>query len=103
MKFIRFFFLLCLISLFSCNDEEEQPDTITTVLQRIINENEVTALQHCCIECECFQSIGLGSDYEFIGESTVRIRTNFYDLNTLVRYEISDLESEIRMILYFDN
>ncbi len=104
----RKYYLIYLTSLFlvfsSCGDDDQgQPDPITTVIQRIMNENNVTILEHCSQSFGCSGTLYFLNEYEFIGEHMLRLEESFYDLTELSRYEILTVDEVKRMRLYFNN
>lgn len=99
------------ISFISCKkDDEPEPqdctnNCIAVHLMNIIETEGIQALQTCCYGCNCGQTIGYGTDYEFIGDNFLRFVARYYNLEELQGYAIktsgSPPETEKRLVLYF--
>lgn len=95
------------ITLLSCQKEEKVvfvKNSIAEDLKKVISENGVQALQACCQNCSCSQTIGWGTDYSFPGDNFVRIKNDYYNLNRLIDFEIQTVGTttkEVRMVLTF--
>lgn len=111
MKYI-FYLTLIFTLIISCKKEESEPaivkekNSIADDLKTIIAQENIQALQHCCVNCNgCWQSFGWGTDYSFPGDNFVRIQSTSYNLNKLEYYEIKTEEDgnkkEKRLVLYF--
>ena len=94
----KFTLLLLILFTFSCEDDDDET-TLSSVLQGIIQRNNVTALVPCTVNGFCADP-GNG-DYEFIGDSNLRIDNEFYDLNELDRYDVEQSNGIVIMNLYF--
>ncbi|MDW3193789.1 MAG: hypothetical protein R8G66_15565 [Cytophagales bacterium] len=97
MKTKIILFLLVLGS-FSCNDDDDET-TLSSVLQGIIQRNNITALVPCVANSFC--SDESHGDYEFIGDSNLRVDNEFFDLNELDSYEVERSNGILVMNLYF--
>lgn len=95
--------LLVLITLVSCKSDDDDLDSITTVVQRIMDQNNTTALQHCGQNFTLCSITYFQGQYEFIGERMLRIGDRFFDLTKLERYEVLTIDEVKVMRLYFTN
>ena len=90
--------LLLVLCAFSCNDDDDET-TLSSVLQGIIQRNNVTALVPCVANSFC--SSESHGDFEFIGDSNLRVDNEFFDLNNLDSYEVERSNGILVMNLYF--
>ncbi len=97
-------YLLPAFLLFSgCSDDDSvTPDSITTVLQRIMNENSVNIIEQCSQSFGCAGALYFQNEYEFIGESMLRLDERFFDLTQLRRYSIATVDDVRRIQLFFE-
>ncbi len=104
-----FYLMLSLTLLNSCKKEEpiivEANNSMADDLKLIIAQEKIEALQYCCKNCGCNQSLGYGKNYSFPGDNFVRIGNTTYSLNKLEYYMIETVgtapKTEKRLVLYF--
>lgn len=107
MKYILLLMLILTLAGACKKEETVQPKTnsLAEDLKQAIKNEGVEALEHCCLNCSCNQTIGYGTDYSFPGDNFVRIGMITYNLNKLEYYRIATIASgnqkEKRMTLYF--